>query len=73
MTDNQRLQAAPLGRPPGFRDPVTLPPFTAERKLREAVLKVAKHNKTSIAATLREATKIGIQAMIRDIKASREE
>jgi len=73
MTNDKRLQAAPLGRPPGFKDPVTLPPFTAERRLRDAAVKVKEHYRISMAELLRRAVKIGLATMIQDIKAERQQ
>lgn len=66
---NRRLQAVPLGRPPSFTDPVTLPPFTAERKLRDAIDKLQRRLGVSKSEVLRRAVKIGVRTMIAEIKA----
>lgn len=74
MTDTaeRRLQALPLGRPPRFQDPVTIPPFTAERKLATAIQRLMAHHNTTKSEILRRAVKIGLRTMINDLKRERE-
>jgi hypothetical protein len=71
MDNMRRLQAAPLGRPPQFKDPTTIPPFTAEQKLADALAKVARYHGVSKSEILRRAVKIGLRAMINDVRAER--
>lgn len=67
--DTKRLQALPLGRPPKFREPVTLPPFTAERKLLVAITRLMRHHKTTKSEIMRRAITAGLKQMLREMKA----
>lgn len=70
MTDTaeRRLQALPLGRPPRFQDPVTIPPFTAERKLATAIQRLMAHHNTTKSEILRRAVTKGLKQMLAEMK-----
>ena len=67
MSD-KRLQTMPLGRPPQFSNPATMPPFTAEQKMKDTVAKLAVRLQVSRSEVMRQAMKTGLRTMIHDIK-----
>lgn len=72
MDNMRRLQAAPLGRPPSFKQPTTMPPFTAEQKLKTAVERLHRIHGVSKSEIMRRAMMIGVRTMINDLKEARE-
>lgn len=64
----QRLQAAPLGRPPSFKNPTTMPPFTAEEQVKRTVQKLSGLLGVSRSEIMRRAIKLGLKQLIRERK-----
>lgn len=64
----QRLQTAPLGRPPSFKEPATLPPFTAEATLKRAVERLASLEGLPKSEIMRRAMKLGMRQLLRERK-----
>lgn len=64
----QRLQAAPLGRPPSFKNPTTMPPFTAESQVKRTVEKLSGLLGVSRSEVMRRAIKLGLKQLIRERK-----
>lgn len=63
---SQRLQATPLGRPPSFKNPTTMPPFTAEAQVKSNVAKLAGILGVSRSEIMRRAIKLGLKQMVRE-------
>jgi hypothetical protein len=72
-TKDRPLHAVPLGRPPRFKDPVMMPPFTAERKVATAVQRLMAHHRTTKSEILRRAVIRGLKAMLAEMKAEGED
>lgn len=66
-----QLEPLPLGRPGMFEDPVTVGPVTAERKLKEALVKLARLEGVSTSEIIRRALLIGAKDIARQRKERR--
>ncbi len=64
----RELHALPLGRPPLFKTPVTISPFTAEKKLLDAIQALQRRLGLPKAEICRRAMKIGLKVMIADLR-----
>lgn len=61
----------PLGRPAMFEDPTTIGPVTAERKLKEALVKLGRLEGVSTSEIIRRALLIGAKEIAKQRKESR--
>ncbi len=62
--EGKRLQAAPLGRPPLFKDQVTIGPVSAERRLKDALVRLAEREGVATAVMIRRALIIGTKELL---------